>query len=103
MPLIVFFFIGILVASQKWHMSFFIAIMVLTVIYFILYIVIEVKQALRIRREDEEIAKRFEEKYGHKLPPSAIYKPEPQPIGGYLWFSIISCAVIWIFALCTGN
>ena len=102
MPLIVFFFIGILVASQKWHMSFFIAIIVLTVIYFILCLAINIKEAIDEYKWQQDYIKRFEEKYGHK-PPSEIYKPEPQPIGGYLWFSIISCAVIWIFALCTGN
>ena len=89
-PIIVFAIIGIFVASQKWHESFFWTMMGLSVISFFLTLVLEIKRAKRIIKVDREIAKILGEKH----------KPEPVKLPvGYYWFTIISAIVIWFFVL----
>lgn len=58
MPLIVFFIIGVIVASQKWHESFFWTIVVINAILFLLVLGLEIKKQIRIAKEDYERNKR---------------------------------------------
>lgn len=94
MPLIVFFIIGVIVASQKWHESFFWTIVALSIAFFSLSLAYEIKRQMRIVREDKERAKRNGVKY----------KPEPVEFHmGFLeWFCVISVIGLVIFTLCTG-
>lgn len=58
MPIIVFFIIGIIVASNEWHESFFWTMVVINGILFLLVAGLDLKQTIRIAKEDYERNKR---------------------------------------------
>ena len=90
MPLIVFFIIGVIVAANEWHESFFWCIVALAVIYFVLGIWLDIRKQMRLIRQDKERAKRNGVKY----------RPEPVKLpSGYYWFTIIVVIVIVVLAL----
>lgn len=58
MFLVVFFFIGVFCAANEWHESFFWTMVVINGILFLLVVGLDLKQIIRIAKEDYERNKR---------------------------------------------
>lgn len=87
-PLIVCFIIGVIVAANEWHESFFWTMIGFSVLGFLFMLALEIKKARRAVKIDQKMKETF---------PSYKPEPKPKPIAGQLCFTIIVGGIIWFF------